>query len=230
MRATQGGAAARRGVALAFAFAALAGALAFGLLLRAGPGAADESAPLAVAATTSATLAAGDLGAELALVEPAAPSVLDRPAAAAPAVVSDDLPQSPRAHVEGSEAALYERFLELGRRGDGSLSAEAERRLGAAAPAPVNERVALLRALWDSGAPDASRWFVSAIDAPDEGARAEAAVPDFAVRFLAERAARDPAAARALADAVAAAPQGCDAARLARAAAASSGAPGVEPP
>ena len=181
---------------------------------------------LALSASTSAprTFAAAELPGDLALVTPPAPDALRVPAAPPSGAVSDDLPQSRRAPAAGSEAAHYERFLELGRRDAGALSVEAERVFGAAAVSatavPDNERVALLRALWDSGAPDAGRWFRAAILAPSERALPEAHVPDFAVRFLADRAPREPAAAAALANAVAAAPPECDAARLARAAAA----------
>jgi len=218
---SDGTAARRRGLTLAAA--ALAGAAAFVLLLRPAPGdAIDETVELALSASTSAprTFAAAELPGDLALVAPPAPDALQAPAAPPSFAVSDDLPQARRAPAEGSEAAHYQRFLELGRRDAARLSAEAERVFGTTTSVPDNERVALLRALWETGAPDAGRWFRAAILAPSERALPEAPVPDFAVRFLAKRAPREPAAAAALADAVAAAPPECDAARLARAAAA----------
>lgn len=137
--------------------------------------------------------------------------------AATPAVpVSDDLPQVRDAPREGSEAAHYARFIALGQRHDGSLAAAAGRVLDGQAPS--NERVALLRALWDCGPADAAPWFAAALAAPGEGSASEAAVPDFAVRFLAERAPREPDARMILSRYLAAPPAGCDAGRLARAA------------
>jgi len=151
-------------------------------------------------------------------VDPPASVPLEATAAALPIVpVSDDLPQSPKAPREGTEAAHYQRYLALGLRRDGSLSPAAERVF--AGEAPANERVALLRALWDSGAPDAPRWFTAALTAPGERAASQAAVPDFAVRFLAERV-RQLGARRILTEYLAAAPEDCHAGRLERAAAA----------
>jgi hypothetical protein len=75
----------------------------------------------------------------------------------------------------------------------------------------------MLRALWDSGSAAAGHWFESALAAP---ATADPAVPDFAVRFLGDRAAREPAARAILTEHLALPPEGCDAARLARCAAA----------
>ena len=204
------------------AASAVLGAVALGLglgLLAAGADDGDGGLPARLPAGAPA---AGRPAGDVTLVAPGASQLEPAIASLGPSsgAVSDDLAQSPRAPREESEAALYLRYLELGRRGDDALVRQAESALASPWPAPARERVALLRALWDSGTPDAGRWFVSAIDSPNECALAEAAVPDFAVRFLAERAARDPAAARALADAVAAAPPECDAARLARAAAA----------
>ena len=172
-----------------------------------------------------ATVAPGAAGSSLA--EPQGrspgPSTLAGPVAMhagppdgrAPLPVSDDLAQEREPPRADSEAAHYERFLELGRRRDGSLDALAEPVLTGAAP--VDERVAMLRALWDSRAEDAAGWFKAALAAP---ATAAPEVPDFAVRFLSERAVREPVARTILTEHLAHPPAGCDAARLARAGAA----------
>ena len=151
-----------------------------------------------------------------------APSPLAATAPESPAhvPVSDEMPQSEPPPREGTEGAYYARYLELVRQRDGSLTAVAERVFDERTPAPANERVALLRALWDGGSADAVAWFSRALTAPGERAESEAPVPDFAARFLAERALREPAARTILAGYVAAAPEDCDPGRLARAAAA----------
>jgi hypothetical protein len=223
---------------LLLAVAGLAGALALGVALLVGPGGGmpTEPAAAAPAAPRQPSAARAGLGTDdVAVLGVApAPSRLSAPTAiSAVSTVSDDLPQAEPAPREGTEAAAYARFLELGRQADGSLSAEAARLFADGSTFPENERIALLRALWDTGAPDAGRWFLCAIATPGERERPEAAVPDFAVGFLARRAAREPAAVAVLSEAVASSPPECDAGRLARAAAALRGvrtdAPSEEP-
>ena len=180
-----------------------AGAGAHASPARASPtaaGAVFRPAPEPAPASSLAT------GARVALLEP--PTAASGP-------VSDDLPQESRAPRAGTEAALYEHYLALGRLADGALDVAAERVLGG--PSAVDERVAVLRALWDSGSPDRGKWLKAALA---ETGETEPVVSDFAVRFLGDRAAREPEARSILADHVADSPEGCDAARLARAAAA----------
>jgi hypothetical protein len=206
------------------------------LLVGPGGGMPAEPTAAAPAATRQPSAARAGLGTDdVAVLGVApAPSRLSAPTAiSAVSTVSDDLPQDEPAPREGTEAAAYARFLELGRQADGSLSAEAARLFADGSTCPENERIALLRALWDTGAPDAGRWFLCAIATPGERERPEAAVPDFAVGFLARRAAHEPAAVAVLSEAVASPPPECDAGRLARAVAALRGvrtdAPSDEP-
>ena len=220
---------------LLLAVAGLAGALALGVALLVGPGGGMPAEPAAAApaAPRQPSAARAGLGTDDVAVLGVAPAPSRLSAPAAISAVSDDLPQDEPAPREGTEAAAYARFLELGRQADGSLSAEAARLFADGSTCPENERIALLRALWDTGAPDAGRWFLCAIATPGERERPEAAVPDFAVSFLARRAAREPAAVAVLSEAVASPPPECDAGRLARAAAALRGvrtdAPSDEP-
>lgn len=97
-----------------------------------------------------------------------------------------------------TEREHYERFLALSRAGE--LEAAAAE-LGAAAPAA--QRVALLRALVETGSPAAEEHLVAALRAPlaPSGLAGEP-VPSFAVRYLGERAPRDAVARAALRRAV----------------------------
>ena len=167
----------------------------------------------------------GAAPAAVTVVEPVTAHKLPAPSplvATAPAYVpvSDEMPQSERPPREGTEGAYYARYLALVRQRDASLTEVTGRVFDERTPGPANERVALLRALWDGGSADAAAWFGRALTAPGERAASEAPVPDFAARFLAERAVRQPAARAVLAAYVAAAPEDCDAGRLARATAA----------
>ena len=200
----------------------MAAGVAVALLVVATLAALQPTEPRSGGDAPAAAPAAAEPAAPVAAHPLPAPSSLAAPASVSPAhvPVSDEAPQSEPPPREGTEGAYYARYLALVRQRDASLTEVAGRVFDEQTPAPADERVALLRALWDGGSADAAAWFGRALTASGERAVSDAPVPDFAVRFLAERAARHPAARAVLADYVATAPADCDAGRLARAAAA----------
>ena len=221
----------RAPLALAAAAAGVLGAAVFSLAGGGPPAGGEPGESIASPAAASMAQVAPGAGAILpAALEWPRPVSLEAalpgewpPGGPAPgAAASDDLSQSIAEPRAGTEAAHYERYLALGRSDADGLSAAAERLF--AGPAPLNARVAMLRALWDSGSADAATWFLVALDVRGERVGPEAALPDFAVRFLSERAPRESAARQALSDYLAAAGPACDNGRVARAAAAIDGA------
>jgi len=102
-----------------------------------------------------------------------------------------------------SERALYEHFAAVAEQPGGKL---AELAPSVFAPGHADaERVALLRALWDTGSPEAGTWFAHALRLPpdpDRRVTGHASLPEFALGYLAERGGREPAAVALLADCV----------------------------
>ncbi len=126
------------------------------------------------------------------------------PAAASGPADSDqaEFPRQPR---PGSERALYQHFVVIAGQPGGGL---AELAPSVFAPGHADaERVALLRALRDTGSPEAGTWFAHALRLPpDPDARVtgHASLPEFALSDLATRGAREPAAVALLAECVSA--------------------------
>lgn len=101
----------------------------------------------------------------------------------------------------GTEGAHYLAFVDAGRADPAHLERLAPSVLEGAGPR--YEKVALLRALYDTGSPATASSFVQAVRGLSESSDASgSSVPGFAVRFLGERAARD-AKARAILEHVA---------------------------
>jgi hypothetical protein len=99
----------------------------------------------------------------------------------------------------GTERAFYEQDLRLAAR-PGAL-AERARQLFRGGEGSDRERVAALRALWDSRTPGAETWYALALRPPPDAPapRGTLSVGEFALGFLHERAAREPAALELLA-------------------------------
>jgi hypothetical protein len=132
----------------------------------------------------------------------AAPAEAPSPSLVACAPDSDAAPQSGRAPPRpGTERAFYASDLVLATR-VGAL-AEHTRRLFEQG-GHDDERVAALRALWDTTTPGAERWFAAALrpaadEVPPPG---RLSVGEFTLGFLQQRAAREPAALQLLAQLV----------------------------
>ena len=144
--------------------------------------------------------AAAALAAALPPVDSAASPAAVRAAAGGAAAPRD---AAPRAEADaprpGTERAFYEQDLLLAAR-PGAL-AERARQLFVDGEGADRERVAALRALWDSATAGAADWFALALRAPPEAPppRGTLSVGEFAVGFLGDRAAREPAALELLA-------------------------------
>jgi hypothetical protein len=147
--------------------------------------------------------------AEPAALLQAAPAAIEAAPAEAPAPSSvacgpdgDDAPQSGRAPPRpGTERAFYASDLVLATRA-GALAEHARQLFEHGGH--DDERVAVLRALWDSATPGAERWFAAALrpaadEVPPPG---RLSVGEFALGFLQPRAAREPAALQLLAQLV----------------------------
>ena len=190
-----------QGVALRAAFLVLG--LAATALLASAALAPREPAPQERLDVARASPAAEATGLDALPVAPpresASPSPAHAPAVAA-APEPDFVPQPagdpPR---PGTERAFYEQDLRLAAR-PGAL-AERARQLFVGGEGSDPERVAALRALWDSATPGADEWFALALrPAPDAPAPQGAlSVGEFALGFLQKRAAREPAALELLA-------------------------------
>lgn len=132
-----------------------------------------------------------------------------RPAAPAPAgqkvpVAGLGWPEpagdSPRA---GTERAYYEEFLRLA--GQPGEVLEQRARAILTADGPEAGKVAMLRALWDTGSQNAGAWFAHALRTPplsDKPPSGHLSVAEFALGFLDARATREPVAMQLLADLV----------------------------
>jgi hypothetical protein len=134
------------------------------------------------------------------IVSPPPTPVRARASAAMPG--SDTLPRPARDPPRpGTERAFYEQDLLLAAR-PGALD-ERARQLFVDGQGGEPERVAALRALWDSATPGADAWFALALRPPEDRTSQRAlAVAEFALVFLHERAAREPAALDLLAQLV----------------------------
>ena len=121
-----------------------------------------------------------------------------------PAPAADEAGEAPR---PGSERAFHDQFVALGRASPDQLAARAREVLGPGGGGAVPEpaEVAMLRALWDTGSPDAAGWFQRVLRRPTlerpDGA-VHVSPRDFAGLFLVERAGSDPLAADLLAGCV----------------------------
>jgi len=127
------------------------------------------------------------------------PSSVDAlPCAAAPEPDATPQPARDPPH-PGTERAFYEQDLQLATQ-PGALAARA-RQLFLGGEGSDSERVAALRALWDSATPGAEEWFALALRPPPDAAAPQGAlsVGEFALGFLRKRAAREPAALELLA-------------------------------
>ncbi|HEX5010714.1 MAG TPA: hypothetical protein VFY71_09950 [Planctomycetota bacterium] len=183
-----------QGVALRAAWLLL-GVAAVALVARAAlaPGEAlpaDRSRPARVGVTTPVALPGSPPGA----FASASPAAADVPlVAAAPAPARAPPPPGDRP-LPGTERAFYEQDLQLAQR-PGAL-AERARQLFVGGESSDPERVAALRALWDSATPGAEDWFAVALRPPPDAPapRGALSVGEFALRFLSLRAAREPAA------------------------------------
>ena len=122
-------------------------------------------------------------------VTPSPTIVRAPPAAADPAPQPAGDPPRP-----GTERAFYEADLLLAAR-PGAL-AERARRLLLGGEGSDPERVAALRALWDSATPGAEEWFAVALRPPPDAPAPNGAlsVGEFALGFLQARASREPTA------------------------------------
>jgi hypothetical protein len=118
--------------------------------------------------------------------------------AAAREPASAPRPAGDRPH-PGTERAFYEQDLQLASR-PGAL-AERARQLLLGGEGCDPERVAALRALWDSATPGAGDWFAVALRPPPDAPAPQGAlsVGEFALGFLGARASREPAALELLA-------------------------------
>lgn len=120
------------------------------------------------------------------------------------ATAADEGREAPR---PGSERAFHDQFVALGRASPDQLAARAREVLGPGGGGAVPEpaEVAMLRALWDTGSPDAAGWFQRVLRRPTlerpDGA-VHVSPRDFAGLFLVERAGSDPLAADLLAGCV----------------------------
>jgi hypothetical protein len=136
----------------------------------------------------------------LATPEPATGARLEQ--AAMPGPADDDAPDEPaRRRAQPTERDHYLELLALARTGAGNLERMALPILDG--PEPNCRKVALLRAIYDSGSPATAQLFGRAIRSLSlASSPAGESVPSFAVRFLAARAAND-ATARAVLEQVA---------------------------
>ncbi len=132
-------------------------------------------------------------------VSPSPAPVHALPAAAAPESDTAPRPAGDRPR-PGTERAFYEQDLRLAAR-PGALAGRA-RQLFLDGEGSDPERVAALRALWDSATPGADEWFALALRAPPDAPAPPGAhsVGEFALGFLRGRAAREPAALELLAE------------------------------
>jgi hypothetical protein len=122
------------------------------------------------------------------------PSSVDaKPVAATPGFDAARRPAGDRPR-PGTERAFYEQDLQLAKC-PGAL-AERAQTLFVGGEGSDPERVAALRALWDSATPGAEEWFALALRPPPDAPAPQGAlsVGEFALGFLRERAAREPAA------------------------------------
>lgn len=118
------------------------------------------------------------------------------PALASAPRQGEELP-SPRAETPRKEREFVQAFLALEQREPGALEARAQAVLDGTGPAP--ERVALLRALAESGASCALAWHEYAVRAgPDESGPHAVSVASYALGALTRHAQREPAARQAL--------------------------------
>lgn len=134
----------------------------------------------------------------LALASDSPSSVRAQPCASAP---ESDAARPPAGDPPrpGTERAFYEQDLRLATH-PGAL-AERARQLFLGGEGSDPERVAALRALWDSATPGADEWFALALRPPPDAPAPQGAlsVGEFALGFLQKRAAREPAALELLA-------------------------------
>jgi hypothetical protein len=143
----------------------------------------DSSAAVAVTATAQAGAAPESVDASSRLAREVGERPRDEPAI-----------ERPRATQRDRMRELLQ--LELDQ--PGSLDARAAVTMTSAAP--TSEQATLLRALYDSGAPEAFAWFEQAVRSlPDVSTPDAESLPSFAVGFLYERAERDEGARRSLA-------------------------------
>ena len=169
--------------------------------------ASEALAPREPAAEERAEVERASLAAEFAVPEqPVAlpqSSVSPVPVRAQPVAATPELDAAPRPAGDpprpGTERAFYEQDLQLAQR-PGAL-AERARQLFLGGEGSDPERVAALRALWDSATPGAEEWFALALRPPPDAPAPQGAlsVGEFALGFLRERAAREPAALELLA-------------------------------
>ena len=182
------------GRAVAWLGVVVAGALLVAAIgFAASPTADDErpatEAPRAPAASADpAPALAGDAASPL--PAPRAPTFGVAATAPAPGP-SLEPPRSPPR--PGTERAFYEDDLRLAAR-PGALAGRARQLFEG--PGGDIERVAVLRALWDGADPDAGAWFGRALRPPADATppMGRVSVAEFALVFLQDRAAREPAA------------------------------------
>lgn len=112
------------------------------------------------------------------------------------AAAEDELPTPPSERPAQTERDFLARWRALAGAQPGALEAQAARVLAGAGPGV--EKVALLRALVESGSPEAPRWLAHAVRTQPDTASAQArSVASYALDVLAREAARD-AGARTL--------------------------------
>jgi|GEM_PF-4998607 len=188
-----------RAACLVLGFAG-AGLLAAAALTPRAP-APEEPARPPVARASIAAAAAASAARPVALphagIAPS-PALVRAPAVAA-APPSDTAKPAGDAPRPGTERAFYEHDLRLAAC-PGAL-AERARQLFLGGEGSDRERVAALRALWDSATPGAEEWFSLALRPPPDAPAPQGtlSVGEFALGFLSDRAAREPAALEVLA-------------------------------